>query len=168
MELVKKEMPKQEAKAKSIKPRLERLTPTLIVEAWKLLERQLREAPQSYPDLSEESPETIRHHLFQYLNQPTTIGLLMKVGRKPVGMILGDVRRRPYGKPQVYCHIFTAWIEPEYRKKGLMSSLSKEYFSGLKKAGVFYWEASTHGALTEVLLKNEGVRRLSDLIGGKC
>lgn len=165
VELIKKPDP---APKKAPKVRLERLNPTHIVDAWKLFERSLKE--QTYPDLSEETPDRLRSHLFQYLNQPNTIGLLAKQGRKPVGMILGNIQARPYGKPRTYCFISTVWVEPEYRKRGIMDLLYKEYFAGLKKAGIFYWEAITPPALTETLINHKGyeTRKLDDRVGGKC
>lgn len=152
------------------KVRLERINPTQIVEVWKLYDRSLKEGNQPYPDISEDQPEVMRAHLFQYLHHRNTVGVLAKIGKRTVGMILGDVQARPYGRPHVYCYVWVVWVEPEFRKRGVMELMYKDFFSKLKKAGVHYWEANSHDHLTKVLTgypKYE-TRKLYDRIGGKC
>lgn len=172
-EALPKEQPKKDPQKdpkKLPKPRIERVAATSIIEAWKLFEPFLKESHTGYPDTSEETPSDIRHHLFQYLNQPHTVGLMAKFGKKPVGMILGDVRRRPFGKPASFCFIWVAYVAPEYRGKGLMKQLSAEFFDKLKRAGVFYWESMAEGQFCEKLTSSgkQEARKLQAHIGGKC
>lgn len=152
------------------KPRIEAVGPTHIVECWKLYERSLKEAPISYPDASEEPHEVIRHHLFRYMNQPNFVGLLAKIGKKPVGIIMGDVQTRPFGRPRAFCELALFWVEPEYRKRGYMQALSEELFSKLKRAGVFHWEANSSAALAGEMQKQNKreISKLCEKIGGKC
>lgn len=152
------------------KPRIEAIAPTHIVECWKMFERSIKETNQTYPDTSEESPEVIRHHLFRYMNQPNFVGLMAKVGKKPVAMIIGDVQQRPYGRPKTFCYVWVFWVEPEYRNRGYMETLSEEFFTKLKRAGVFHWECFAHKEVTDALLsyKKRETIKLYEKIGGKC
>lgn len=154
---------------KSFKPRLEMITPAHIVDSWKLLERSIRETGGGYPDLSEERPEIIRAHLFNLIASPRFLGLMLKVGKKPVGQIIGQVVDRGFGRPKQAMFIWNFWIEPEYRKKGGMDLLYKAYFERMRKAGVFYWEADATDELT-ALLTSYGkyqTKKLMNRIGGK-
>jgi ribosomal protein S18 acetylase RimI-like enzyme len=154
---------------RAIKPRVEQITVTHIVDAWRLLDRSIKDTHEGYPDLSEESPEKIRAHLYQFISSSNFMGLMLKVGRKPVGHILGRICHRPFGKPERYCFIWNFWIEPEFRKKGMMKTLYQAYFNQLKSQGVFHWEAEARDELTQMLTEYAGYKteKRYNLIGGK-
>lgn len=140
---------------KVVKAKLESVSAPMIVEVWRLVEKKL--ATQTYPDLSEEQPEVLRSWLFQYLNHPRFAGLIAKMGKRPVGLILGDVRQRPYGKPSRFVHIEHFYVDPAFRGQGIGKALRAEYTSRMNKVGVFHFES----------LSSEDKNRLNYLVGGK-
>lgn len=154
---------------KPIKPRLEQITPAHIVDSWRMLDRSIKDT-KGHPDCSEESGEVIRSHLFQRLCAPDFFGLMLKVGRRPVGQIMAQIVVRPFGAPRRFALIWDAWIEPEFRKKGYMAILYKEFFARLKTSGVHHWEGEAHEGLAELLLKypKYEVKKISVRIGGRC
>lgn len=154
---------------KIVKPRIEPITVAHIVDCWKMLDRSIKDTHPGYPDLTEESPERIRAYLFQFISSPSFVGMIAKVGKRPVGHILGRIQLRPFGKPERFCFIWTVWIEPEYRKRGLMKTLSESYFVQLKQYGVHHWEAEAPEELALTLKDFKGfeVKNHAILIGGK-
>ena len=154
---------------KAVKFRTVRIMPSDIVESWRLLDRSIRETKPEYPDVSEESPEKIRAHLFQYLSSQGFIGLMAKVGRRPVAQIIGGAEFRPFGRPDRVCFIWNFWVEPECRKSGVMKKLAEEYFSEMKKAGIFYWEANVSDDLLKMLeaARPNAVSKRFNVAGGK-
>ncbi len=123
---------------KVVKPKIEAVTAPMIVDVWRLIEKHL--IHQVYPDISEEQPEVIRSWLFQYLQKPRFAGLIAKIGKRPIGLILGDVRQRPYGKPLIFVNIEHFFVDPAFRKQGVGKTLRAEYTIRMNKAGVFYYE----------------------------
>jgi ribosomal protein S18 acetylase RimI-like enzyme len=143
--------------------------PTDIVDVWRLCEHSLRAAPFSYPDLTEDQPEVIRAHLFQYLQSPMFTGLIARFNRRPVGSVLGNVALRPLGRPTKYAFIYGFWVEPQFRHQGIGKQLLEQFFARMKKIGVFSWEANASEALAEELTHKEGIKVLSlmRVIGGR-
>lgn len=160
----------EQKKSKRIfKPRFESVMPGHIVDVWRLVEHSLLEGKQTYPDTTEDSPEKIRSHLFQYMQMPGFAGLVAKVGSRTAGTILGHVQTRSYGRPSRFCFLWCLWIEPQYRKQGIGKLLIQEYSSRMKKAGIYHWESSVRADFgdefkglgagsAEVLMKTLGGR----------
>ena len=96
--------------AKAIKFRVIRVMPSDIVDSWRLLDRCFKETKPEYPDISEESPEKIRAHLFQYISARGFVGMMAKVGRRPIAQILGGIEFRPFGRPDRLCFIWNFWV----------------------------------------------------------
>lgn len=142
---------------KTVKTRLEVVTPIQIVDVWRLVEHSLRDGGQVYPDISEDSPEKIRSNLFEYMQLPAFAGLMAKVGKKPVGIILGHLAGRPYGRPSRYQFIWGFWVEPAFRKSGVGKALWNAYSTQLKKAGIFNCEFWAHDHVEKQLCREVGV-----------
>lgn len=150
------------------KPKISPIVPTDIVDCWRLYQRSLKESHQPYPDRSADDPEVIRACLFSYITNQYFKGLIVRIGKKPVGMVLADIQRRPFGAPHVFAFVWAFWIEPEYRKQGLGKFLWRDFAGRLSYAGVRNWEAWTHAGLSEEIqqIGFVGARKLMDRIGG--
>jgi ribosomal protein S18 acetylase RimI-like enzyme len=167
VKLVKSDKPAKQPKP--VKLKVEAATPASIIECWKLMERSLRETHAGYPDLSEERPDRIRLHLFNYMSSPTFVGLVVRSGKKVVGQILCDVRMRALGAPTRYVYIWNLWVEPEYRDQGAGKLLLKTLSDQMRAAGIFHWEAEVNDELTAELFKHPSgkVQKLMNRLGGK-
>lgn len=154
---------------KVIKPRVELINAGMIIESWKLLEQSYHENKWPYPDLTETTPQQVRSFLFWYLSQPTFMGVMVKVGRKPVGQIIGHFEIRPFGSPRAFWSIWNLYVDPEYRGKGIAKLLVESSTDEMKKRGVFHWEAHVFDELAGKLLTQKLVpcQRLHVRIGGK-
>lgn len=154
---------------RQVKNKIEPIRPTHIVEVWRLLRESQIEGRQPYPDTTEESPELIQSHLFQYLQDPLFTGLIARNGKKAVGIVLGRVAQRPYGSPKRYAFVWCIWIAPSARKNGTGLALWSEYTARLKKAGVFHWESYAHEHVEKYLCRESGVQinKLMSIIGGR-
>ncbi len=109
----------------------------------------------------------VRAHLFQYIQNPCFAGLIARVGKRPVGMVLGHVSFRPYGRPSRYSSIYSLWVDPNFRKQGIGKGLWDDYTSRLKKAGIFHWEGLVSEEFSKELIKEGSVSKLQSVIGGK-
>lgn len=160
---------KQEKKPRTQRVRIESVTPTDIVEVWRLVERSIRDGGQSYPDTTEDSPEIIRSHLFQYLQAPFFTGLIARVGKRPVGIVLGHVAMRPFGRPSRYAFVHCIWIDPTQRKQGAGKLLWAEYANRMKRAGIHHFECLATDQLTAQLTREEGfpMKRVLSVLGGR-
>lgn len=163
------EIQKQEKKPRALKPKIEPIIPTMIVDVWRLLKTSLQDGGQTYPDTTEDQPEVIQHALFAYLQAPFFRGVIAKAGKRPVGMILSDMRLRPFGRPSKYNFIYCFWVETAFRNSGIGMALFKEHCDRLKKEGIFHWEAHAHEHLFQALQKEAGipVQPLLRVIGGR-
>jgi GNAT superfamily N-acetyltransferase len=160
----------EKVKEKAIKARVEIIRPEHVIECYRLLEQSLRAAPADfYPDCSEITPEAMRIYLYNYITQPGFVGVTIRVGKRPVGQILAAVHVRPFGKPNYFAFIWNFWIDPEFRKKGLMTQLWFHFSDECRKKQVFHWEADAADELTQSLLHYHKIptRKLSTRIGGR-
>jgi ribosomal protein S18 acetylase RimI-like enzyme len=151
------------------KAKIDIVVPTDIVEVWRLVEHSIRAGSLSYPDVTEDQPEIIRAHLFNYLQQPLFHGLIARFNRRPVGLVLGNIGMRAFGRPSKYAFIYCFWVEPGFRGQGVAHALLEQYFSRMKKIGIFSWEAQASEQLSRELVREGGVPvlRLMQVIGGK-
>lgn len=130
-------------KAKKIlKVRVEPILPTHIVDVWRLIDKSMSEQMAVYPDLTEESRESTQSQLFNYISSQTFNGLIASVGKRPVGIVLGNVCLRAYGRPSKYSYIETIFVEPSFRRKGICTTLWNEYSFRLKKDGIHHVESA--------------------------
>ena len=157
-----------EPKKRVLKIKASSIVPTDIVDCWRLYQSSLKNSRQPYPDLSGEDPSLMRSCLFAYISSPMFAGFIVRVGKKPVGMILADVQTRPFGAPHAFAFVWTLWVEPEYRKEGVGKMLWAEFRMRFSKAGIRQWEAWSNVDLTQVLEKatRGGIHKLMDRIGG--
>ena len=128
---------------KNFKPRVEHINPTSIVDVWRLFEKSQLAAEQGLKSaLDECSPSDIRHYLLDYLMKPNFVGVMLKMGRRPIGQIIGHIERRVLEKPKTFFFAWNVWVEPEFRSKGMMQLLSKECGRILKEKDIHVWECS--------------------------
>lgn len=156
-------------KKRHFKPRIMKIELRDIVDVWRLYTQFDREIGMSYPDLSEYSPSEIRHFLWNYIDSVRFRGLLVKKGRKPVGMILAQLQDRPIGKPHKYAFVWVLWIDPEFRKDGIAKQLCDAFFQQMKQEGVHYWESYSTDDFTQFLLNYGKVpaKKFMNILGGK-
>lgn len=160
--------PQEPVKKRTPKIRVEPIAPTMIVELWRMVEHSVRSGGQEYPDISEEHPEVLRMHLFAYLQSRRFCGLIARIGRKPVGFILGDVRERPYGRPARYAFVQNIWVEESFRKQGVGRFLWNEFGSRLSQAQVHHFEAlSNFGVQSDLTSKLRHAGSKMALVGGR-
>lgn len=152
-----------------LKPKIETVQPTHIVDVYRLVRESQIEGRQPYPDTTEERPEIVQSHLYQYLADPLVTGLIARFGRKPIGIVLGRVIQRPYGSPKHFAFIWCFWVTPDARKTGVGQQLWSDYCARLKNAGIFHWEAQCHEELEKYLARETGVpvKKLMSIIGGR-
>lgn len=155
---------KSEKKAKGPRPRFECVLPTHVVDVWRLVEASLRDPSQIYPDTTEDNPEVIRSHLFSYLQSPLFAGLMVRVGKRPVGVVLGNVSMRPFGRPSRFVFVQHLWVEPQFRKRGIGTALWSEYVERLKQSQVFHFEAIVQ---PEFQYKSKQCSVIQSVIGGR-
>lgn len=135
------------------RPRIELVQPTHIVDVWRLVEASIRDGNQVYPDASEDSPEVIRQYLFWYLSQPGFIGLIAKIGRRPVGILLTNVSERPYGRPKRFMTVYCAWVDPKFRQQGVAKVVWANYVAHVKKQNVFHLESRMNEQCAQMIEK---------------
>ena len=164
LEVVKEVKPK-----KVLKPRIEQVVPTDIVDVWRVVERSIRDRKETYPDTTEDSSEVIRSHVFAYLQAPNFFGLIAKIGKRPVGVLLGHIAQRPYGRPHKYAHIWCFWVDQNFRNNGVGKALWGQFSGTLKKNSLFHWEGVATPELLAELQKEGGaeVKQLQTVIGGR-
>ena len=150
MEIKKPLKPKPTKKFK-----IEETKPADIVDVWTLYKQSLA-VVQNYPDVSEEPDAYIRSQLFSMICDPTFLGVIAKVGRKPVGQLNGFVTHRPYGKPRDYFQFWMFWIDPEYRGAELSKQMFKTVCKRLKEVGIFNFESIIDPAMIPAMEKVYG------------
>lgn len=136
-------------KPKISKFRAEEIRPSDIVSVWRLYERNLKLTPPAYPSMHEESPEFIRAQLFNLMASPIFHGVIVKLGRRPVGMILGVTGIRPFGAPRIFLRLWEPVIEPEFKENEIDKILCREISRITKAKGLHYWESSVESARKE-------------------
>jgi ribosomal protein S18 acetylase RimI-like enzyme len=68
--------------------------------------------------------------------QQLVTSMVIQVGDKLVGFIMGEVYLGEFGVPETTATIDTIGVDPTYQKRGLGRTLFKEFVSHLHKAGV--------------------------------
>lgn len=160
---------KEEAPAK-VKPAKVKISPVLsthITEIWRLYERWVRSAENRYPDVSEENGDVIMSHLFQYMEGRTFAGLRAMIGKKTVGIVLGDIRARPFGRPQRFLYLTCLFVDPSARGQGIGKALWEEYTASIKRVGIFNFECHASDELMTGFLARVGGSRVLNVVGGK-
>lgn len=141
-----------------------------MVDVWRLFKSSTVHEPWVYPSLEETNDDDMRAEVIRYtLQNPNFIGVIARSGKRPIGQIIGNVVHRPIGKPNHYFFIFNFWVEPEFRKKGVMKQLFPAMMEELKKRGIFNWESFCTEKLGSILVGYKGheTKFLSHRIGGK-
>lgn len=163
------ETTKKPEKKNQPKMKIEAIDPTAIVDVWRLVKESLVSSNQTYPDLTEESPELIQSHLFNYMQQRGFTGLIARLGKKPIGVVLGNIASRAYGRPKRYAFVWCMWITPSARKTGAGKLLWTDYTERLKKAEIYHWESFSSDELAKSLVRETGfpIQKLNSLIGGR-
>jgi ribosomal protein S18 acetylase RimI-like enzyme len=162
LETVPQKEPQREKPIRKPKVRLEPIRAHHVVEVWRLYEQFVRQ-PDHQPDLSEESADTIQSHLFAFMQLPTFSGLQARVGKKVVGIVMGNVVNRSLGRPRAILNIQCLCVDPQFRRQGIATALWKEYGERIKKAGVFNFEA----LVTEEQARKLPADRLVTIVGGR-
>lgn len=140
---MKVEVPKREkSKSKAGNPRVQAIRPSDVLEILGMFLAAIKESPWEYPSLDEHTQADFADWLYFVLSQPTFAGMSLRVGRKSVGYVIGQVVTRPLGKPRQFSHVIGAWIAPEHRSKETTALLKREYFAMLKASGIHHWEAN--------------------------
>jgi len=157
-ESVEKPAPKAEIKPKKkqLKPRIDTVMPSHIVDVLRLYESSRKIAPEAYPMMEEENPGNIRAQIFNAISSPVFVGKIAYIGRKPIGQFNGMITTRPFGFPRQFFQCWMFWIEPEYRKHGVAESLMKAIFSDLRSKGIFNFESITSPELVTMFEKVYG------------
>lgn len=160
---------KPEARKKILKPKIDLLQPKDVVDVFRLFEKSLKEFPWSYPSTEEENPKDLLMQLYHFLSAPGFLGMNLKLGRRPVAQIIGQVQSRPFGAPRHYLFIWNFYMDAQFRKQGLMQQLTQAYFREAKRLGVHHWEANASDELTAQLERTSGfpVYARYRRIGGK-
>ncbi len=141
-----------------------------MVDVWRLFKSSVVNEKWEYPSLHETHEEDMRCHVIQYVIQnPNFFGLMARVGKRPIGQIVGSMVVRDIGLPKHYFFIYNFWIEPEFRKKGYMKELWGATVEELRKRGIFHIEANCNEKLKNFLMEYKGfeTRLLSYRIGGR-
>lgn len=68
--------------------------------------------------------------------QQIVTSMVIEVGGKVVGFIMGEVYLGEFGVPDTTATIDTIGVDPAFQKHGMGSTLFKEYASHLRKIGV--------------------------------
>lgn len=140
-----------------------------LVDVWRLLRSSLILEKWDHPSLSRVHEEDMQAYLSRYmLNTPTFMGMIARVGKRPVAQIFGHGNFHPVGAPEHYFFIHNVWVEPDFRGGQVMPDLWAQFHASLKKSGYFFWEANGYEKLTRRLLKAKGteIRKLYTRIGG--
>lgn len=158
-----------EKKARVLRPRFDQIQEHHIVDTWRMAQRALYDENQDYPDITEDNPDVILSELFVYMKKPTFFGLMAKLGKRPIGMVIGETIERKFGRPSKYFFVNTIYIDPKFRKQGVGQALFKELIAEMRKKQIFHWEAAAHAPLVKYLERSEGipVRTLFHVIGGR-
>ena len=148
-------------KKRKPKVRIETVQAKHVYDCFRLLESSIRNT-KSGIHLDEEEPDNVRHFMYNYILNENFFGLVAKIGRKPVGQVLGRVEYRPVGRPRKYFNIWNFYISPEFRNTGVALKLIKELKYNLRRNGIMFWEAFANEGLAESL------DRKSRLLGTEC
>lgn len=151
-------MEKPEIK-KKLNPKIHLVEPKDIVDCWKLLRSSIEKKPWKYPSLRETHEDEVRSVLFEIISRPMlspalpgSLSTIMKLGKRPIGQIIGTPAFRNLGDPKLYMFIFNYWIEPEFRKNGFGKALWDDYMVRCRNLGVYAWESNVeHDDLKEFL-----------------
>lgn len=141
-----------------------------LIDSWRLFKSSVENEKWKYPSLSQTHEEEVRSHHYGYVMlNPNFFGMMAKIGKRPIGQIIGEAAFRPLGDPKRFFFIWNFWIEPEFRKRGYMKLLWPQFCSELKKRGLFYFEANSNGHVDEFLknYKDSPAKVLFHRIGGK-
>jgi ribosomal protein S18 acetylase RimI-like enzyme len=141
-----------------------------MVDVWRLFKSSVLHEKWEYPSLHETHEEDMRAHVISYtLQNPQFFGMMARIGKRPIGQIIGSMVTRDIGLPKNYFFIYNFWIEPELRKQGHMKELWGAFVEELRKRGIFHVEANCTEKLKNFLMDYKGfeTRLLSYRIGGK-
>lgn len=146
---------------KSAAPKRQRFTfsqvrPSDIVDVWALYKQSLDQAPPNYPMVSEEPEKFIQSQVFNMISQQNFMGVVAKLGRKPVAQMNGFFSIRPYGAPRQFFQFWLFWVDPEFRGSDLGKQLFREMSVRIKDAGVFNFESIIDPAMVPVMEKVYG------------
>lgn len=141
---------------KAIKPRLEAIAPSHIVEVLKLYDSSLKAFPMDYPSLEEEPRSNLQAQVFNMVAMPSFVGYMAFVGRRPIGQFSGFIQTRPFGAPRVFFVSWLFWVEPEFRGNKVAESLMEALFKDLKSKGVFNFEWNASPELVNIYEKVYG------------
>ena len=159
-----------EKKKRIFKPRFEVIQPVRdIVDSWRLLDQSFKEDDAGHPYYSDDDPDLVRAHLYNFMVSQGFFGIMAKIGRKPIGQIIGQVHYRPIGRPKQFFFVWNFYVAPQYRRQGVMLALFEAFRKELKQRGIMCWEANAGDKLTEVLLNfpKYKTEKLENRIGGR-
>lgn len=146
------------SKPAKLRIKVEQVLPSDIIDVWHLYKQSLDKAPPKYPDMSEEPETFIRSQIFNEISKQNFLGLIAKVGRRPVGQLNGFVAHRPFGAPRVFFQFWMCWVDPEYRNSDVGTQLYKEMFRTLKGHGIFNVESIIDPEMVPSMEKVSGVQ----------
>jgi len=153
------------------KPKIHIIDPVSnMVDVWRLFRSSIINEKWDYPSLRETHEDDMRAHVIGYVIQnPNFFGMMARIGKKPIGQIIGSSMIREIGSPKNYFFIYNFWIEPDHRKSGAMKELWATFMEELKKRGIFNWEANCSEKLKTFLLDYKGyeTKLLNYRVGGK-
>ena len=141
--------------------------PTDVTEVWRLYEKWIRSSGAAYPDLSEDKGDVIMSHLFQYMQARTFAGMRAVIGKKTVGIILGNLSARPIGRPSRFVYLTCLFVDPAHRGQGIGKSLWQAYSESFKRVGVFNFECQATDEVAKGFLAHVGGARVLNIVGGK-
>lgn len=149
--------------------KIEAIQPKNVIDIWRMYEAEDKENKQAYPDYTEETSQDIRHDLLAYLLDPNFMGASLRLGKRPIGHILGTVVERKIGYPRRAYFISRLWIDPKFRGQGHFKYLTKEFTKILKDKGVYHWEShlSDDNCKRALNLKERKVKKYFNMVGGK-
>jgi ribosomal protein S18 acetylase RimI-like enzyme len=140
-----------------------------LVDVWRLLKSSLTLEKWEHPSLSRVHEEDMQAYLSRYMLQtPTFFGMIARLGKRPVALVMGSGNVHFVGAPETYFFVHTVWVEPEFRGAHVMNDLWTEFLAEIKKLGYWFWEANSFSKFTPRLLKSKHlkIRKLYTRIGG--
>lgn len=143
--------------------------PRQIADVMKMFRKAIPSGVSPHPDISKDDPSDITTHLYAFISAPNSLGLILRQGRKPIGMILSNVNHRLFGNPRRYAYIMAAYIDPEFGTKENKKLIWNQFFQYCKKVGVENWEMTSAGDQLQPWAEIEGLKAnsLCVIVGGK-
>lgn len=142
-----------------------------LVDVWRLFRSSVTEEKWDHPSLHETHESDMQAYLNRYMLQnPSFFGLIMKLGKRPIGQVFGHIQEHPIGLPKYYFFVHNMWIDKEFRgEERHGEALFDAFLAEIKKRGIFHWEAIGYDKFTKRLLKSKKykVRKLYTRIGGR-